>query len=184
MILAIYYVKYFCSIKYKKEWPAELSTAWGETGRISDDSGGWRVGLLRGERGKAREAGGSQGPLVEPGDNPLHIDGGCRGHMLQVRFRQAPIPRPAQPKRAHPLREGPFDAGALRILRLALRTGMPGPGGGHGLRLSAWRKPQPAATVFGTSARGADRARRTRLCGKLHNDTATALATSVLPPRR
>src|SRR5262249_59350002 len=80
--------------------------------------------------------------------------------------------------------EGPFDASALRILRLALRTGRPGPGGGHGRRLRARRQPQPAAPVLGTGARGADRARRTRLCGKLHNDRATALATSVLPPRR
>src|SRR5262249_42880315 len=106
------------------------------------------------------------------------------GDVLQMGLRHPPIPGPAQAKGAHPLRERPFDPGALRILRLALRTGRPGPGVGHGLRLSARRQPQPAATVFGTGARGADRARRTRLCGKLHNDRATALAPAVLPPRR
>src|SRR6267143_3533207 len=165
--------------------------AWGAVWRGGEDlrriSGGclaWMAYGRRGQGGKASDPRRGSGALVEPCDNPVHMDRGGDRDGLHVGLRHAPIPGPAQAKGAHPRRERPFDAGALRILRLALRTGIPGPGVGHGLRLSARRKPQPAAPVFGTGARGADRARRTRLCGTLHNDRATALATSVLPPRR
>src|SRR5713101_319244 len=41
-----------------------------------------------------------------------------------------------------------------------------------------------ASATASASARGADRARRTRLRGKLDNDRATALAPAVLPPGR
>ena len=44
--------------------------------------------------------------------------------------------------------------------------------------------PSRRPRAFGTGARGADRARRTRLRGKLDNDRATALAPAVLPPGR
>src|SRR4029077_16666580 len=160
---------------------------WRRSENLSRTSGGclaWIIRVRRRKRGKAGDPCHGPWALVEPCHNPVHIDSGGDRDVLHVGLRHAPIPGPTQPKGAHPLRERPFDAGALRILRLALRTGIPGPGVGHRLRLSARRKPQPAAPVFGTGARGADRARRTRLGGKLHNDRATALATSVLPPRR
>src|SRR6266436_8611816 len=160
---------------------------WRRSENLSRTSGGCLAWIIRVRRRKSGKAGDPcHGPWarVEPRDNAVDIDRGGDRDVLQVGLRHAPIPGPAQAKGAHPLRERPCDAGALPILRLALRTGIPGPGVGHGLRLSARRKPQPAAPVFGTGARGADRARRTRLCGTLPNDRATALATSVLPPRR
>src|SRR5262252_569482 len=152
--------------------------------RTSGSCLAWIVHVRRRKSGRAGDPCHGPWALVDPRDNAVDIDRGGDCDVLHVGLRHAPIPGPTQPKGAHPLCERPFDAGALRILRLALRTGIPGPGVGYGRRLSARRKPQPAAPVCGTGARGADRARRTRLGGTLHNDRATALAPSMLPPRR
>src|SRR5215470_8463271 len=137
-------------------------SAWVAVRRRREDlrrtSGGGFIGMERVGRRERGETGGARlrpWALVKPRDNTVDIDGGGGRDVLHVGLRHAPIPGPAQPKGAHPLRERPFDAGALRILRLALRTGIPGPGVGYGRRLSARRKPQPAAPVCGTGARGA-----------------------------
>src|SRR3989454_10272995 len=142
------------------------------------------VRVRRRKRGKAGDPCHGRWALVEPRDNAVNIDRSGNRDVLQVGFRQPPIPCPAQPKRTHSLGEGPFDARALPILRFAFCTGIPGPRVGHGLRLGARREPQPAAAALGTGTRGADRARRTRLRGTWDHDRATALAPAVLPPGR
>jgi len=94
--------------------------------------------MERRDRGKRGEAGGPRlGPwaLVEPCHDPIHIDRRGSRDVLQVRFRQAPIPRAPQPKRAHALRERPFDTGALLIALDALLTGIPDAGRGKRLVL-------------------------------------------------
>ena len=115
-------------------------------------------------QGRGRQSGRCvSGPwaLVEPRDNPVDIDGGGDRDVLQVGLRQAPIPGPAQPKGADPLRERPFDAGASLIL-------LPGPPRWHTrsaplASASYWslgRQPQPSARVLGTGTarRGRDTA--------------------------
>src|SRR4030095_14098319 len=55
--------------------------------------------------------------------------------VLQVRFRESPIPRAAEPKRADPLRERALDPRTASVLPLALVTRIPGLGGLQGLGL-------------------------------------------------
>src|SRR5438128_11748460 len=73
--------------------------------------------------------------LVEPSDNAVDIDGGGGRDVLQVRFRETPIPRAAEPESAYPLGERAFDTRAARVMPLALLTRLPGPAGLQGLVL-------------------------------------------------
>src|SRR6267378_1368168 len=158
---------------------------WRRSENLSRTSGGclaWIVRVRRRKRGKAGDPCHGRWALVEPRDNAVNIDRSGNRNVRQVGFRQPPIPCPAQPKRTHSLGEGPFDAGALPILRFAFCTGIPGPRVGHGLRLGARREPKPSAPAFGTGARGADWTWRTGLLGKFDNDGATPLATPMFPP--
>ena len=75
----------------------------------------WRLGGYEAGRSQRREAGYPRiglWALVEPSYDPIDIHGGGGGHVLYVRLWQPPIPRAPQPKGAHALREGPFDAGS------------------------------------------------------------------------
>ena len=93
------------------------------------------------ERGDWREGGETGGTrlrpwaLVEPRDNAVDIDGGGGRDVLQVRFRETPIPRAAEPESAYPLGERAFDTRAARVLPLALFTRIPGLAGLQGLVL-------------------------------------------------
>src|SRR5713101_4327109 len=92
-------------------------------------SGGGLAWMARGRRRKSGETGDARlrpWALVEPRDNAVDIDGGSDRDVLQVRFRHAPIPGPAQAKGAHPLRERPFDAGPPLLEVLPLLAGIPG----------------------------------------------------------
>src|SRR5262249_43964896 len=60
--------------------------------------------------------------LVEPRDNAVDIDGRGGRDVLQVRFRETPIPRAAEPESAYPLGKCAFDTRPARILSLALVT--------------------------------------------------------------
>jgi hypothetical protein len=64
--------------------------------------------------------------------------------MLQGRFRQPPIARVAEPKGAHALRQGPFDARSSGIELVPLFTGISGPGGVQGLIVCPWLELQRA----------------------------------------
>ena len=108
---------------------------------LSRTSGGclaWIVRVRRRKRGKARDPCHGPWALVEPRDNAVDIDRGGDGDVLQVGFRETPIPRAAEPESADPLGERAFDTRAARILPLALFTRIPGLGGLQGLVLRPW----------------------------------------------
>ena len=92
----------------------------------------WREGS---ETGGARLR---PGALVEPRDNTVEIDGRGGRDVLHVRFREPPIPRAAEPKRAYPLGERAFAARAAPLLPLPLFTRLPGLGGVQGLGWRPW----------------------------------------------
>src|SRR5262249_42605501 len=103
--------------------------------------------------------------------------------VLQMRFRQAPIPGPSEAKGTDTLRQRPFDAGPSCIELLPLRAGRPGLRRLQRLVLVLGRQPPPPAGVLGTGTAGAHGTRPTRVLVECHNDGATALATPMLPPR-
>ena len=93
------------------------------------------------DRSQCGEAGGARlrpRALVEPRDNPIYIDRGGGRDVLQVCFRQASIPRTAEPKSAYALGERAFDPRAAPVLPLAFFTRIPGLGGVQGLVLRPW----------------------------------------------
>jgi len=92
----------------------------------------WREG---GETGGARLR---PRALVEPRDHPVNIDRSGSRDVLHMCFRQTPIPRAAEPKRADPLRERAFAPRAAPVLPLALVTRLPGLGGLQRLVLRPW----------------------------------------------
>src|SRR5262249_42814377 len=105
---------------------------------LSRTSGGCLAGMERRDRREGGETGSTRlrpWAFVEPRDNAVDIDGSGGRDVLQVRFREPPIPRAAEPKSAYPLGERAFDARAAGILPLALFTRMPGRGGLQGLAL-------------------------------------------------
>src|SRR2546428_13536843 len=92
---------------------------------LSRTSGGCLAWIVRVRRRKSSKAGDPcHGPwaFVEPRDNAVDIDGGSGRDVLQVRFRETPIPRVAEPTSAYPLGERAFDTRAARIPPLALFT--------------------------------------------------------------
>ena len=105
-------------------------------------SGGSLSGMERVGRREGGETGGAglrPGARVKPRDNAVDINGRGSRDVLRVSLGQAPIPRAPQPKCPHALGERPFDASALLRALAALRTGMPGPGGGERLILRLGR---------------------------------------------
>ena len=92
----------------------------------------WREG---GEPGGARLR---PGALVDPRDNAVDIDGRGNRNVRHGRFRESPIPRAAEPKRAAPLGERALDPRAAPLLPVALVTRIPGLGGRQGLGLRPW----------------------------------------------
>jgi hypothetical protein len=92
----------------------------------------WREG---GETGGARLR---PGALVQPRDNTVNIDGRGGRNVLQVRFREPPIPRAAEPTSAYSLGERAFDPLAAPVLPLTLFTRIPGLSGVQGLGLRPW----------------------------------------------
>src|SRR5439155_8932038 len=95
---------------------------WRGRENLSRTSGGclaWIIRVRRRQRGKAGDPCHGPWALVEPRDNAVDIDGGCRGHVLHVGLGYTPIPCASEAKGAHSLRERPFDAGpALRTAGL------------------------------------------------------------------
>jgi hypothetical protein len=91
--------------------------------------------------GEGGEPGGARlrpGALVDPRDHAVDIDSRGSRHVLQVRFRESPIPRAAEPKRAAPLGERALDPCVASILPWALVTRIPGLGGVPRLVLRPW----------------------------------------------
>ena len=153
---------------------------------LSRTSGGclaWIVRVRRRKRGKAGDPCHGPWALVEPRDNAVDIDCGCRGHVLQVGLGYTPIPCASEAKGAHSLRERPFDASPPLIQLLALLAGRPGLRRLQRHVLVLGRQSQPSACVFGTGTGRSHGTRPTRVLVKFYNDGATALATPMLPPR-
>jgi hypothetical protein len=138
--------------------------------------------VCRRQSGKAGEP--CQGPwaVVEPRHNAVDIDRGGDGDVLHVGLRQAPISAPSEAKGTDPLGERPFDAGPSFIELLPLLAGRPGLRRLQRLVLVLGWQPQPSAGVLGTGTAGPYGTRPTGLFVECHNDGATALATSMLPP--
>ena len=112
-------------------------------------SGGCLASMVRVCGRQSGKAGGARrGPWapVEPRDNAVDIDGGRGRDVLQMRFRETPIPRAAEPKRAYPLGERAFDPRAAPVLPVALVTRIPGLGGVQGLGLRPWVDFGPVTT--------------------------------------
>ena len=108
---------------------------------LRETSGGCLTEMQRVHWREGGETGGARlrpRALVEPRDNTVNIDGRGSRDVLQVRFRQPPIPRAAEPKRADPLRKRAFDPCAASVLPLALITRIPSLGGVQRLRLRPW----------------------------------------------
>src|SRR4029450_2515853 len=141
------------------------------------------VRVCRRQSGKAGEP--CQGPwaVVEPRYNAVDIDRGGDGDVLHVGPRQAPISGPPEAKGTDPLGERPFDAGPSFIELLPLLAGRPGLRRLQRLILVLGRQPQAPAGVLGTGTGGSYGTRPTGLFVECHNDGATALSTSMPPPR-
>src|SRR5919108_5830666 len=140
------------------------------------------VRVCRRQSGKAGEP--CQGPwaLVEPRDQAVDIDRGGDGDVLHVGLRQAPISGPSEAEGTDPLGERPFDAGSSFIALLPLLAGRPGLRRLQRPVLVLGWQPQPSAGVLGPGTAGPYGTRPTGLFVECHNDGATALATSMLPP--
>src|ERR1051326_5715824 len=137
-------------------------------------------------RSQSGETGGARrGPWarVEPRDNAVNIDRGGNRHVLHVGLRHAPIPDPAQAKGADPLGEGPFDAGPPLIELLAFLTRRPGLRRLQRLGLVVGRQPQAPPSVLIPGTAGPYGTRPTRVLVEFDHDGATAMPTSMLPPR-
>src|SRR5262245_6105526 len=149
-------------------------------------SGGCLASMVRVRRRQSGKAGEPcQGPwaLVEPCDNTVDIDRGRDRDVLHVGLRQAPISGRGEGKRTESLGKRPFDAGPAFIELLPRRAGRPGLRRLQRLVLVLGRQPQAPAGVLGTGTGGAYGTRPTGLFVECHNDGATALSTSMLPPR-
>jgi len=69
-----------------------------------------------------------------------------------VGLRGTPIARPSETKGAHPLRERPFDAGALLIALLPLVAGLPRAGGMQRLKVGLRLELQDPRDLLGLRA--------------------------------
>src|SRR3954453_10195261 len=119
----------------------------------------WRIGRLRRECSKARDASGREWAACEPSSNTVEVEGRSCRDVLQARLSQAAVARPAQAEGPHTLGQRAFHALALRVEAPAFRRALPGPGRSEGL-VFALRKKGEHATVEaptrpGTAGRGA-----------------------------
>src|SRR4051794_24787377 len=73
-----------------------------------------------GAGGEARGAGGGARDRPEPGREPLEVDGGRGGHVLQMGFGQPAVAAAAQPEGAHALRDRPLNPGPPGVTAPAL----------------------------------------------------------------
>ena len=111
------------------EWcNAAWVAVWRRSENLSRTSGGclaWIIRVRRRKSGNARDPCHGPWALVEPRDNAVDIDRGSGRDVLQVRFRETPILRVAEPKSAYPLGERAFDPCTAPVLPLALFTRIP-----------------------------------------------------------
>src|SRR4051812_36225032 len=114
----------------------------------------WRIGRLRRECSKARNASGREWAAREPSSTTVEIEGRSGRDVLQARLGQAAIARPAQAEGPHALGQRALYALALRVEAPAFRRALPGPGRREGL-VFALRKKGEHATVEAQTRPGA-----------------------------
>src|SRR5215210_2413786 len=114
----------------------------------------WRIGRLRRECSKARDASGREWPAREPSGNTVEIEGRSRSDVLQARLGQAAVARPAQAEGPHALSERALPPLALRVEAPAVRRAFPCPGRREGF-VFALRKKGEHATVGAQTRPGA-----------------------------
>src|SRR5215217_4934686 len=156
----------------------------------------WRIGRLRRECGKARDASGRKWSAREPSSNTVEIEGRSRSDVLRARLGQAAIARPAQAEGPHALSERALHPLALRVEAPAFCRALPGPGRSEGLVFALRKKgehatvgarPRPGAAgpgragaTVGGSEPGPDRAPLARALGAL--DRSRTSPCSPCPP--
>ena len=94
----------------------------------SDGRGLRGHGMPRRQCGKARRPRLGSWALLQPGDNPIHIDRRGRRHMVEGCLVQATGARAPQAKGPYPLGQGAFTPRSALIMLLTLVTGIPSPG--------------------------------------------------------
>src|SRR4051812_15323764 len=114
----------------------------------------WRIGRLRRECSKARDASGCEWSAREPSSNTVEIEGRSCRDVLQACLGQAAVTRSAQAEGPHALGQRALDALALRVKAPAFRRALPGPGRSEGL-VFALRKKGEHATVEAQTRPGA-----------------------------
>src|SRR5215212_1718355 len=113
---------------------------------------------LGGEGGETRGAGGGARDRAELGREPLEVDGGRGGHVLQMGFGQPAVAAAAQPERAYPLRDRALDPGTPRVAAPALLRRELTPSGLERLVLGSRLQLQVPDLVLAARARGPRRA--------------------------
>ena len=105
-----------------------------------------------GEGGEARGAGGGARDRAEPGREPLEVDRGRGGHVLQVGLGQPPVAAAAQAEGADAQRDGALDPGPSGVAAPALPRREPAPGGLERLVLRPRLQLQVPGPVLGPGA--------------------------------
>src|SRR3954447_10236100 len=139
---------------------------------------------LGGEGAKTRGAGGGAWARADPGGEPLEVDRGRGGHVLQMGFGQPAIAAAAQPEGAHPLREGALDPGTPRVAAPALLRRELTPGGLERLVLGPRLQLQVPGLVLAARARGPRRAGAAVGPAEPHRDVGCAGLVGLGAPGR
>ncbi len=135
-----------------------------------------------GQGSKRRASGSSERLAIEPGEEPLEIEGHGNGKLLEPGFGQANIASPPRIASVDSLRYGTFNACASivehlkrdRSFALACRLQRNKEGLG--------RKGEVTRTVFPAGAQGAERARPTEPLAELNRNNRTAPKAGVRRP--
>src|SRR5215210_3849556 len=138
----------------------------------------WRIGRLRRECSKARDASGREWPAREPSGNTVEIEGRSRSDVLQARLGQAAVARPAQAEGPHALSERALHPLALRVEAPAVRRALPCPGRSEGFVFALRKKGEQ---VWSKPASASSRA--SRYFQSIRARTASAAWRSLSPSR-
>ena len=147
------------------------------------DGGGLRGQVLHRRQGrKARDPSCGPWPLLQPGDNPIDIDRGGGGHVLQVGLLYAPIASPTEAEGPHALRQRPFDPRATLIALPPVLTRIPGPGRLQRFKVLLRREMETAPSLCSPGAERPRVARPAVLEAEAHERIRFALPIDILPP--
>ena len=140
------------------------------------------VGSSGGEAGEAGGTGGGARGSPEPGREPLEVDRGRGGHVLQVGLGQPPVAAAAQAEGADALRDGALDPGPSGVAAPALPRREPAPGGLERLVLRPRLQLQVPGPVLGPGAQGSRRAGAAVGLAERHRDVGRAGVVDLPAP--